>query len=89
MKEDDNIAPIVGLIARGNRTIKKGDKFHFYIDGTKHFGSVDSEDNNGEVYMRTEYEGLNQYGRPANIIKWYIIHKKWLLDPSDLFGMLN
>lgn len=87
--QEDNIAPIVGMLARATRSINKGDRFHFFINGVKHFGSVDKEDCNGEVYLRTVKDIMDDRGRMVPTTVWYIIHKKWLLDPSDLFGLIN
>lgn len=89
MKQDDNFAPIIGMIARANRTIQIGETYHFFINGTKYFGRIDSIPNNIEVYIRTEATRTNQFGQHELITVWYIINKKWLLSPADLFGLLN
>lgn len=90
MNQEDNIAPIIGMAARASRPINKGDRFHFFINGKKHFGAVDSQ-TNSEVYIRTvkHADTLNEYGRREVITMWYIINKRWLLTPADLFSLLN
>ena len=94
MKSNSYIPPIKGLKERAERDYHAGETYYFCLKGKVMFGvlhgDVDKKDPNAEVYIKVECEkgDTDKNGNPIDF-RYYMIKKDWLLDPSDLLGLMN
>ena len=93
MRSNSYIPPVIGLQERAERNYKEGETYYFCFRGKVMFGVLKgdiTDDPNEEVYIHVELDEV-EYDRRGNPIthKYYMIKKDWLLDPSDLLGLMN
>ena len=83
--ENDPI--VIGMRERQEREYNKGETYFFFVNEEIKFGELDGPVDNKSGLMYLKVETTDKRGRPA--IKWYMIHRRWLMTPNDTLSLLN